>query len=171
MIKGDNYMKPLNIIVTAGGITEKIDSVRKITNSSSGKLGIKIANALSRKYPTSKITIIGSKQAFKDNVLEPHCIENGEMKCVTIESTADLEREVTLRLTKEHVDIFVHSMAVADHTTEFVIDFDKFSSIIEEGCNDGKEAMKDSRIDASNSISSYSNMSLLMIWIEIQMVQ
>ena len=31
-------------IITAGGTSEKIDNVRKITNSSSGKLGMTIAN-------------------------------------------------------------------------------------------------------------------------------
>ena len=33
-------------IVTAGGTSEKIDNVRKITNSSSGRLGMLIANHL-----------------------------------------------------------------------------------------------------------------------------
>ena len=42
-------MEKLNIVVTAGGVTERIDSVRKITNSSSGALGIKIANELYHK--------------------------------------------------------------------------------------------------------------------------
>ena len=32
------------IVITAGGTGEKIDNVRKITNSSSGKLGMTIAN-------------------------------------------------------------------------------------------------------------------------------
>ena len=34
------------IVITAGGTSEKIDNVRKITNSSSGKLGMTIANHL-----------------------------------------------------------------------------------------------------------------------------
>ena len=34
------------IIITAGGTSEKIDNVRKITNSSSGRLGMTIANYL-----------------------------------------------------------------------------------------------------------------------------
>ena len=34
------------IIITSGGTSEKIDNVRKITNSSSGKLGMLIANHL-----------------------------------------------------------------------------------------------------------------------------
>ena len=33
-------------IITAGGTSEKIDNVRKITNSSSGKLGCIIANTI-----------------------------------------------------------------------------------------------------------------------------
>ena len=38
----------MKIIITAGGTSEKIDNVRKITNSSSGKLGLCIANELIR---------------------------------------------------------------------------------------------------------------------------
>ena len=34
------------IVITAGGTSEKIDQVRKITNSSTGKLGMTIANHL-----------------------------------------------------------------------------------------------------------------------------
>ena len=34
------------VVVTAGGTSEKIDNVRKITNSSSGKLGYTITNKL-----------------------------------------------------------------------------------------------------------------------------
>ena len=34
------------IIITAGGTSERIDNVRKITNSSSGKLGTIIVNHL-----------------------------------------------------------------------------------------------------------------------------
>ena len=33
-------------VITAGGTSENIDNVRKITNSSSGKLGMTIANHL-----------------------------------------------------------------------------------------------------------------------------
>ena len=37
------------IIITSGGTSERIDNVRKITNSSSGKLGMTIANHLLQK--------------------------------------------------------------------------------------------------------------------------
>ncbi len=40
----------MNIVITAGCTSEKIDNVRKITNSSSGKLGMIIANEILNKY-------------------------------------------------------------------------------------------------------------------------
>ena len=149
-------MKRLNIVVTAGGVTERIDSIRKITNSSSGKLGIMIAEELAKKYPNSKITIIGSKQAF--NVIPSLPVDS---KLITIESTADLEREVKDALVSEHVDIFIHSMAVADYTTDTVIDFDKFTELIESG-SAVNEALKDAAIDASSKMPSSLNMMIKM---------
>ena len=47
------------IIITAGGTSEKIDNVRKITNSSSGKLGMTIANHLLEGKDIGTIGIIG----------------------------------------------------------------------------------------------------------------
>ena len=46
------------IVITAGGTSEKIDNVRKITNSSSGKLGMTIANHLLKENDDSIISII-----------------------------------------------------------------------------------------------------------------
>ena len=37
----------INIVITAGGTSERIDNVRKITNSSSGKLGSMIGDKIS----------------------------------------------------------------------------------------------------------------------------
>ena len=44
------------VVITAGGTSEKIDNVRKITNSSTGKLGKVIANELIREVPDIKIS-------------------------------------------------------------------------------------------------------------------
>lgn len=106
----------LNIVITAGGVTERIDSVRKITNSSTGKLGVSIENELRRRYPMANITLIGSKQATENEMISKATNK------ITIESTADLEHEVKKILVSRKVDIFIHSMAVADYTTESVID-------------------------------------------------
>ena len=47
------------IVITAGGTSEKIDNVRKITNSSSGKLGMTIANHLLKENEVYKL--LGAK--------------------------------------------------------------------------------------------------------------
>ena len=47
-----------NVIITAGGTSERIDNVRKITNSGSGKLGFMIANKLIQNGSISKIYYI-----------------------------------------------------------------------------------------------------------------
>ena len=46
------------VIITAGGTSEKIDNVRKITNSSSGKLGSVIASRLLGKYGEKSVRLL-----------------------------------------------------------------------------------------------------------------
>lgn len=41
----------MKILITAGGTSEPIDDVRKITNRSTGKLGLAIGERLLREYP------------------------------------------------------------------------------------------------------------------------
>lgn len=146
----------LNIVITAGGVTERIDSVRKITNSSTGKLGVSIENELRRRYPMANITLIGSKQTTENEMISKATNK------ITIESTADLEREVKKILVSRKVDIFIHSMAVADYTTESVIDVDKFKEIIQSGCTDAENAMEIAKVDISGKISSQLNMMIKM---------
>ena len=57
------------VIITAGGTSEKIDNVRKITNSSSGKLGCTIANKLLElnEEKIDKIYYVCSKNSIKPN--------------------------------------------------------------------------------------------------------
>ena len=40
----------MKIIITAGGTSERIDDVRTITNSSTGRLGLAIGNTFAEKY-------------------------------------------------------------------------------------------------------------------------
>ena len=52
-------------IITAGGTSEKIDNVRKITNSSSGKLGMTIANHILTEDDDCFIYYVCSKFSFR----------------------------------------------------------------------------------------------------------
>lgn len=115
------YMR--KIIITAGGTSEPIDRVRKITNSSTGKLGVLICNELLSKEEDSMIYYIHSKNAILP-------VKNDRIVFCPIESTADLESTITNILTNEKIDIVIHAMAVSDYTTKGVTTVENFADIL-----------------------------------------
>ena len=103
----------MNIVITAGGTSEKIDNVRKITNSSSGKLGNIIAKTfLNNSFKLDNIFYICTKQSLK-----PY---NKKIKIVLVESVNDLKNAVIDILTNNNIDLFIHTMAVSDYTVDYV---------------------------------------------------
>ena len=78
----------MKIIITSGGTSERIDNVRKITNSSSGKLGCVIANKFMDLYgeKIEKIYYICSKNSFKPS--------HEKIEIIEIFDTHDLETVV-----------------------------------------------------------------------------
>lgn len=111
------------VVITAGGTSEKIDNVRKITNSSSGKLGMTIANRFLETNPDIEIYYICSK-----NTLKP---ANNRVRVIEIEGVEDLKNKVVNILTSEKIDCFIHSMAVSDYTTDYVTTIDRIKKSIE----------------------------------------
>lgn len=109
-----------NIIVTAGGTSEKIDNVRKITNSGTGKLGYKIALELLNKYNDAKIYYVCSK-----NSLRPI---NDRVEIIEIEGTMDLKNNIENLLTQNKIDYFIHSMAVSDYMVDYVTNLESIKS-------------------------------------------
>ena len=108
------------VVVTSGGVKEKIDNVRSITNSSSGKLGMKIAKEFLNNYPNCELIYIYG------GVAQP--CDGAEN--IYIRDTQNLLDVVSHILISRNVDIFVHCMAVADYTTSSVINLDKLKKII-----------------------------------------
>lgn len=102
------------IIITAGGTSERIDNVRKITNSSSGKLGCTIANKLIELHEEKidKIYYVCSKNSIKPN--------HERIEIVEILDTQDLEIAVRNLLIYNDINYFIHSMAVSDYTVDYV---------------------------------------------------
>ena len=102
------------IVITAGGTSERIDNVRKITNSSSGKLGSIIATRLIEMHgdKIDKIYYVCSSGAIRPT--------NDKVEVVEIVDTSDLERVVKSLLTENKIDYFIHSMAVSDYTVDYV---------------------------------------------------
>ena len=66
------------IVITAGGTSERIDNVRKITNTATGKLGMTIANEFLKNEDTF-IYYICTKESFKPT--------SERVKIIEIEST------------------------------------------------------------------------------------
>lgn len=134
------------IIITAGGTSEKIDNVRKITNSSSGKLGMTIANHLLQENNDIIIYYVCSKSSLKPT--------NERVKIIEIDGTIDLKNNIEKLLVNEHIDYFIHSMAVSDYMTDYVTTVERIKESIKEN-NDIDEVFKNIEVVGGNKISSY----------------
>lgn len=103
----------MNIVITAGGTTEKIDEVRKITNSSSGKLGKIIAETfLKSDLKIDTIFYICGKLSLKPL--------DKRVKLLNVGGTTELLSTVSTILTTNKIDLFIHSMAVSDYMVDYV---------------------------------------------------
>lgn len=134
-------------VITSGGISEKIDNVRKITNSSSGKLGMTIANHLLESKSDITIYYVCSKNALRPN--------NTRVKIIEVAGTLDLKDKVESLLKNEKIDYFIHTMAVADYMVDYVTTVDKMKKSFLN--NSDMEVIKDTKI------SSYENNLVLVL--------
>lgn len=91
------------VLVTAGGTTEKIDSVRYITNRSSGKMGVAIAEACFRRG--AEVLLLRAKSSVKPRY---HIVEK------LFKTTDDLLKLVEA-YSKDY-EYFYHTAAVSDFT-------------------------------------------------------
>lgn len=134
------------IIITAGGTSEKIDNVRKITNSSSGKLGMIIANHLLDTREDIKIYYICSKEAYRPN--------HRRVKVIEVSSTEELKNRVECLLSNTRIDYFIHSMAVSDYMTDYITTIDRIKDSLKRD-KDIDEALKNIDVIGGSKISSY----------------
>jgi phosphopantothenate---cysteine ligase (CTP) len=104
------------VLITAGGTSEPIDEVRKITNMSTGKLGYEICHQLitKRGQEIDKIYYLCSTHAVQppDNT--------DKVELISIHGTYDVKKKVEEVLSNHKIDFFIHSMAVSDYTTDYV---------------------------------------------------
>mgnify|MGYP004516235909 FL=1 len=134
------------IIITAGGTSERIDNVRKITNSSSGKLGMAIADHLLKENDDLLIYYVCSKNSLKPS--------DERVKIIEIDGTMSLKNEVENLLLNEKIDYFIHSMAVSDYMTDYVTTIKKIKTSIRNS-KDLDEAFSNIEIINGSKISSY----------------
>ena len=102
----------MKILITAGGTTEPIDSVRSITNTSTGKLGSLIADAYSEIDKITKIYYLCGK-----NSIVP---QTEKAEVFLVDTVASLELAVKNIIESDTIDIIIHSMAVSDYRVKTV---------------------------------------------------
>ena len=134
------------IIITAGGTSEKIDNVRKITNSSTGKLGMTIANYLLKENNDLLIYYICSKNSLRPS--------NKNVKIIEIDETMHLKKEIESLLLNEKIDYFIHSMAVSDYMKNYITTIEKIKKSLKK-TNNVDEAFNKIETINGNKISSY----------------
>lgn len=98
----------MNILITAGGTSERIDDVRAITNHSTGALGQALAHAWLAD-PTCHIDYVTTKTAKQPE-------DNARITRHIIEGTDDLAHTLHRLLLTKTFDAVIHSMAVSDFT-------------------------------------------------------
>ena len=102
----------MKIVITAGGTSEKIDDVRTITNSSTGRLGYAVGTAFLQQYADELEAVY-----YLHGTRARHP-EHEKVIPVEIGGVADLQRELGRILAEEKIDAVVHAMAVSDYTVK-----------------------------------------------------
>lgn len=99
----------MKILVTSGGTSEAIDSVRSITNHSTGRLGKIITEILLA--AGHEVCLITTHRALKPD-FHPY------LTIREIKNTHDLLLEMKERV--QHYQVLIHSMAVSDYTPVYM---------------------------------------------------
>ncbi|MDR1028250.1 MAG: phosphopantothenate--cysteine ligase [Clostridiales Family XIII bacterium] len=102
----------MNILITAGGTTERIDAVRGITNAGTGALGALIAERFAASNRVARIFHVHGNRAA-----EP---AHDKITLRRADDTRALERTVTEICSDNRVDAVIHSMAVSDYRVRSV---------------------------------------------------
>ena len=105
------------ILITAGPTNEYIDEVMKITNMSTGRLGIELTkNYLNEGY---EVTLIATRSVIRSNLYERYNLGNNpNLKTIPIETTEDM-LQALINESKNKYDLVIHSSAVGDYKPEF----------------------------------------------------
>ncbi len=101
-VLSDKDMQKKRVLITAGATKEELDPVRYITNRSSGKMGLSLAQAAVKRG--ADVTVI------KGETTVPF---PGYIKTVTVKSAEDMYNAV---MSVPDFDIYVSAAAVADYT-------------------------------------------------------
>jgi phosphopantothenate-cysteine ligase len=113
----------LNVLITAGGTSEKIDDVRKITNMATGRLGNLIADCFLEDEKVS-VTYLCSQNAARP--------KSARARIVPISDVQSLRLAVEEEMRLHTCDAVIHSMAVSDYTVKYSIPSERLAAQLAE---------------------------------------
>ena len=125
-----------NILITAGPTNEYIDEVMKITNMSTGRLGIE----LTKNYleEGNRVTLIATRSVFRSGLFERYGLYNNpNLKQIPIETTDDMYNALKEESNYKY-DLVIHSSAVGDYKPEFSFRMEDLADELSRAIMDGK---------------------------------
>lgn len=118
----------MNVLITAGGTSEKIDDVRKISNTATGRLGSLIADCFLEDEAVS-VTCLCS-----ENAVLP---KNPRAKILRISDVRSLQQTVEEQMREFMYDAVIHSMAVSDYTVKYSVPSEWLAARLAKSISDG----------------------------------
>ena len=102
----------LNFVITAGATREPIDNVRYITNASSGKMGVALAEAaLSR--GAKKVSLIHGPSVQIPELMKG----NGRLEIKSVVTSEEMLGAVLSKLSKDKFDVLISAAAPSDYAS------------------------------------------------------
>ena len=159
-MKNNNETK--RILITAGPTNEYIDEVMKITNMSTGRLGIELTKRFLEEG--CKVTLIATRSVFRSGLYERYNLKDKDnLKSVPIETTDDMYKALEEE-SKGSYDLVIHSSAVGDYKPEFTFRMEYVAKEIELLIKEGKTTYEEilnvlinpnCKVNDDTKISSY----------------
>jgi len=126
-MKNNNETK--RILITAGPTNEYIDEVMKITNMSTGRLGIELTKNFLEEG--NIVTLIATRSVIRSGLYEKYKLgDNSSLVSIPIETTEDMYRALDAE-SKNRYDLVIHSSAVGDYKPEFTFRMEDMAKEIE----------------------------------------
>ena len=116
------------ILITTGPTNEYIDEVMKITNMSTGRVGIE----LSRRFLAEnlEVTLICTRSVVRSGLYERYKLADEQnLKTIPIETTQDMYNALENESGKNY-DLVIHASAVGDYKPEFTFRMEDMASEI-----------------------------------------
>lgn len=148
----------MKILITTGGTSERIDKVRKITNDSTGEMGLLISEEL-LKLKDVEIFYLNAGKSLKTGISK----NNSCLWYIDVTDTQSVLENMKQIIKTHKIDYVIHAMAISDYKVEKVFSCENIDKVLtEHKISNSKELLEHlSGLDNSSKISS--NMDTMFI--------